>query len=85
MPVKTGIQKALKIDEKLLPFAIEEFGNECWVYGSDIRTETASTARSMSSSSETTSAKGASESCSLITRRAFTGSLNRHQELGNRQ
>ncbi|HEX9272406.1 MAG TPA: amidohydrolase family protein [Candidatus Binatia bacterium] len=25
-----------EVDEKLLPFAIEEFGNECWLYGSDI-------------------------------------------------
>jgi predicted TIM-barrel fold metal-dependent hydrolase len=25
-----------EVDEKLLPFAIEEFGDECWVYGSDI-------------------------------------------------
>ena len=38
------------------------------------RTETASTARSMFSSSETISARRASESCSLITQRAFTGS-----------
>ena len=36
--------------------------------------ETASTARSTSSSNETISARRASESCSLITRRAFTGS-----------
>jgi len=26
----------LEGDEKLLPFAIEEFGDQCWVYGSDI-------------------------------------------------
>ena len=25
-----------EVDEKLLPFAIEEFGDQCWVYGSDI-------------------------------------------------
>lgn len=25
-----------EVDEKLLPFAIEEFGDECWLYGSDI-------------------------------------------------
>jgi predicted TIM-barrel fold metal-dependent hydrolase len=25
-----------EVDEKLLPFASEEFGDECWVYGSDI-------------------------------------------------
>ncbi len=25
-----------EVDEKLLPFAIEEFGDGCWVYGSDI-------------------------------------------------
>jgi predicted TIM-barrel fold metal-dependent hydrolase len=25
-----------EVDEKLLPFAIEEFGDKCWVYGSDI-------------------------------------------------
>src|SRR6059036_2605832 len=37
-------------------------------------TETASTARSMSSSSETISARRASESCWLIIQRAFTGS-----------
>ena len=24
------------VDEKLLPFAIEEFGDQCWGYGSDI-------------------------------------------------
>jgi hypothetical protein len=25
-----------EVDEKRLPFAIEEFGDQCWVYGSDI-------------------------------------------------
>ena len=25
-----------EVDEKLLPFAVEEFGDQCWVYGSDI-------------------------------------------------
>jgi len=25
-----------EVDEKLLPFALEEFGDECWLYGSDI-------------------------------------------------
>ena len=25
-----------EVDEKLLPFAVEEFGDECWLYGSDI-------------------------------------------------
>ncbi len=25
-----------EVDEKLLPHAIEEFGDECWLYGSDI-------------------------------------------------
>jgi hypothetical protein len=25
-----------KVDDKLLPFVIEEFGDQCWVYGSDI-------------------------------------------------
>ena len=25
-----------EVDEKLLPFVLEEFGDECWVYGSDI-------------------------------------------------
>jgi predicted TIM-barrel fold metal-dependent hydrolase len=25
-----------EVDEKLLPFAIDEFGDECWLYGSDI-------------------------------------------------
>jgi hypothetical protein len=25
----------LEVDEKLLPFAIEEFGDRNWVYGSD--------------------------------------------------
>jgi hypothetical protein len=25
-----------KVDDKLLPFAIGEFGDQCWVYGSDI-------------------------------------------------
>lgn len=25
-----------EVDERLLPFAIEEFGDECWLYGSDI-------------------------------------------------
>ena len=25
-----------EVDEKLLPFAIEVFGKQCWVYGSDI-------------------------------------------------
>jgi predicted TIM-barrel fold metal-dependent hydrolase len=25
-----------EVDEKLLPYAIEEFGDQCWVYGSDI-------------------------------------------------
>jgi predicted TIM-barrel fold metal-dependent hydrolase len=25
-----------EVDEKLLPFAIEEFGDDCWLYGSDI-------------------------------------------------
>ena len=24
-----------EVDEKLLPFAIEEFGDQCWVYGSE--------------------------------------------------
>jgi hypothetical protein len=27
---------SFEVDEKLLPFAIEECGDECWVYGSDI-------------------------------------------------
>jgi hypothetical protein len=55
-----------EVDQKLLPFAIEEFGEQCC--------ETASTTRSMSSSNETISARRANESCSLITQRAFTGS-----------
>ena len=25
-----------EVDERLLPFAVEEFGDECWLYGSDI-------------------------------------------------
>ena len=25
-----------EVGERLLPFAIEEFGDQCWVYGSDI-------------------------------------------------
>jgi predicted TIM-barrel fold metal-dependent hydrolase len=25
-----------EVDEKLLPFALEEFGDDCWLYGSDI-------------------------------------------------
>jgi uncharacterized protein len=25
-----------EVDEKLLPFVLEEFGDECWLYGSDI-------------------------------------------------
>jgi hypothetical protein len=65
---------AFEVDERLLPFAIEEFGDQCGVYGSDIRTETAFTARSMSFSNETISARGASESCSFTTQRAFTDS-----------
>ena len=47
MPIladKQGISPAARgqiyfgfeVDEKLLPFAIEEFGDQCWVYGSDI-------------------------------------------------
>ena len=49
-------------------------------------TETASTARSMSSSSEMISARRASESCSLITQRAFTGSKSwKRNRLGFRR
>ena len=39
-----------EVDEKLLAFAIEELGDRCWVYGSDIPHGDRSTARSMSSS-----------------------------------
>jgi hypothetical protein len=50
-----------EVDEKLLPFAIEEFGDQCWVYGSDIPHRPPLQRRSMSSSSETISSRTASE------------------------
>ena len=30
------LTSGFELDEKLLPLAIEEFGDKCWVYGSDI-------------------------------------------------
>ena len=61
-----------EVDEKVLPFDIEEFGDQCWVYSSDIPHGDRLYGASMSSSNETISARRASKNCSSITPRAFT-------------
>ena len=37
MTIERGqIYLGFDVDEKLFPFAIEEFGDQCWVHGPDI-------------------------------------------------
>jgi hypothetical protein len=54
---------------------MEEFGDQCWVYGSDIpHGDRLYGAVDIFLKRDAISARRASESCSLITQRAFTGS-----------
>jgi hypothetical protein len=63
-----------EVDEKLLPFAIEEFGDQCWVYGSDIPHGDRLYGAVDVFLKRDDFSEESKESCSSITQRAFTGS-----------
>jgi hypothetical protein len=76
-----------EVDEKLLPFAIEEFGDQCWVYGSDIPHGDRLYGSVDVFLKRDDISEESKRSCSLITQRGFTvckvgnvivqGSINR--------